>query len=290
MYITDCAKKRHRGLGKRACRPPSRLSVSSIGRRLAAITYAHKNAGLDSPTRHPVVARVWGGIRRKLGVAPIAKTAIETGALSKLVEPLRYSPIDVRDRAILLIGFAGAFRRSELVGLNTGDVRFVDDGVTINLRKSKTDQEGAGALVGIAYGSKLTTCPVRALQRWIELAGSDDGELPLFRPVFSSGRIGTRRLIGQSIANLVKRHCEAVKLDPDCTHKKRDPDCKHAKLDPTKFGAHSLRSGFATSAARRGMPDRKIMRQTRHKSPASLNPYIQKATVFDDNASADVGL
>jgi site-specific recombinase XerD len=139
MFLTACAD---RG-----------LSVSSIGRRLAAIAGAHRDAGIEStelPTRHPLVVRVYAGIRRELGVAPVKKAALVTEQLRALVAPLRSTPKDVRDRAILLVGFAGAFRRSEVVSFNASGVRFVDDGLTLHLRSSKTDQKGVGTVVCIA--------------------------------------------------------------------------------------------------------------------------------------------
>jgi site-specific recombinase XerD len=257
MYVTACAD---RG-----------LAVSSIGRRLAAIAYYHRDAGLETPTRHPVVLAVWEGVRRTIGVAQVGKDAIVTEQLRALVAPLGSSPLDVRDRALLLVTFAGAFRRSEVVGFDAIDARFVADGVTLHLRKSKTDQEGAGALVGIAYGSHLATCPVRALRAWTDLAGAiDDG--PLFRRVRSGGRVTSERLTAQSVALIVKRHAVRAGLDPD------------------NFGGHSLRAGFVTTAALAGMSESKIMRQTRHKSSATLQRYIRPATVWTDNASADVGL
>jgi site-specific recombinase XerD len=260
MFITACAD---RG-----------LSSSSIGRRLAAIAAAHRDVGIESadlPTRHPVVARVYAGIRREHGVAPVKKDAIVVAQLRDLVAPLRYSPKDVRDRAILLVGFAGAFRRSEIVSFNASDVRFVDDGLMLNLRQSKTDQEGAGALVCIAYGSHLPTCPVRALEAWMELTGAVDDE-PLFRRVASSGRIGSQRLTPQSVAIVVKRHAAL------------------AGLDPKTIGGHSLRAGFVTTCALAGMSENKIMRQSRHRSSATLRGYMRPATGWVDNASADVGL
>jgi len=260
MFITACAD---RG-----------LSVSSIGQRLAAIGSAHRDIGIetaDLPTRHPVVVRVYAGIRREHGVAPVGKEAIVTATLRDLVKPLRYTPLDVRDRALLLVTFAGVFRRSEVVGFNASDVGFVDDGVTLHLRRSKTDQEAAGRVVCIARGSDVVTCPVRALRAWMDLAGAVDDE-PVFRPVSSSGRIRARRLTAQSLALVVKRHV------------------KRAGLDGTKFGGHSLRAGFITSCALAGMSENKIMRQSGHRSSATLQRYIRPATGWVDNASADVGL
>jgi site-specific recombinase XerC len=190
------------------------LAVSSIGRRLAAIAFAHRDAGFESPTRHPVVLAVWEGVRRTIGVAPIGKSAIVTDQLRALVTPLGSSPIDIRDRALLLVTFAGAFRRSEVVAFDAVDARFVDDGLTLDLRRSKTDQEGAGRLVGLAYGSHLETCPVRALKAWIEPAGAV-GDGPLFQRLRSGGTMTGERLTAQSVALIVKRHAaRALALIP----------------------------------------------------------------------------
>jgi integrase len=261
------------------------LSVSSIGRRLAAIAGAHLAVGIekaDLPTRHPLVARVYAGIRRELGVAPVKKAALVTEQVRSLVDPLRYSAKDIRDRAILLVGFAGAFRRSEVVSFNASDVRFVDDGLTLHLRSSKTDQEGVGTVVCIAYGSHLPTCPVRALQRWIELAGAV-GDEPLFRPITAGGRIRSRRLTPQSIALVVKRHVKAAA-------KAAGLDEKTIEEHSLRVGGHSLRAGFVTTCGLAGMSEVKIMRQSRHRSSATLRGYMRPATQWLDNASADLGL
>jgi integrase len=168
----------------------------------------------------------------------------------------------LRDRALLLLGFAGAFRRSELVALNVADLQFCDDGLRVTIRRSKTDQEGLGATIAIVRGS--TACPVRAVRTWIEMAGILDG--PLFRPVTRTGRVSSRRLSGRAVADLVKRYA------------------RRAGLNAADFSGHSLRSGFLTSAAARGASIFKMMDVSRHKSIDTLRGYVRDAEIFRDHA------
>jgi integrase len=174
----------------------------------------------------------------------------------------------VRDRALLLIGFAGAFRRSELVALDVGDVSFRAEGIVLTVRRSKTDQEGAGADVAIASGENPATCPVRALRAWLELRG-DAGAL--FVSVDRYGRLGGR-LGGGDVARIVKRTAQ------------------RAGLDAARYSGHSLRAGLATAAARQGRGDRSIMRQGRWASRTMVDRYVRVASLFNDNASDGIGL
>lgn len=245
---------------------------STIRRRMAAISVAHRLAGVDNPIAAPEVTTVWSGVRRSLGVSPNRKTALETELLRRVLEPLADDrPADVRDRALLLVGFAGCLRRSELVGLDVADVTVTADGLVLTVRGSKTDQERAGAEVGLAYGSYRPTCPVRAWVAWRGAAELDDG--PAFRGVTRHGEVRPGRLTAGSVARVVQRRVAAV------------------GLDPAEFGGHSLRSGFATAAARAGAADRSIMRQGRWRSSASLDGYVRAGRLFDrDNPSGAVGL
>jgi site-specific recombinase XerC len=171
----------------------ARLRVGSIHRRLNAIAEAHKATGLESPTHHPMVKNTMKGIRRTLGTAPVQKAPTLTEDIKAMVEATDGGLMGVRDRALVLLGFAGAFRRSELVAMDLEDCTFGKDGLTIMLRRSKTDQEGTGRKVGIPYGSNPETCPVRNVQTWIEQAGITSG--PLFRSINRHGqiRIGRKR-------------------------------------------------------------------------------------------------
>ena len=175
-----------------------------------------------------------------------------------------------RDRALLLLGFAGAFRRSELVGLDVADVSIQPQGLLITLRRSKTDQEGAGRAVGIPQGKSEATCPVRAYQAWIKTASIKSGAV--FRPIDRHGNAGTSRLTGESAAMVVKKAVAAIGLDAD------------------PYAGHSLRAGLVTEAARQGIPDHKIMAQTGHKSRKMLDRYIRDSQVFRNNAAGGVGL
>jgi integrase len=176
----------------------------------------------------------------------------------------------IRDRALLLIGFAGAFRRSELVSVDVTDLSFETAGVKIILRRSKTDQEGRGRTVAIPYGVHDETCPVLALQSWLKESGIVDG--PIFRPVHKGGRVAACRLTGHAVASLVKSYAGS------------------AGLQLASVSGHSLRAGFVTSAARAGEPERRIMRQTGHKSIEMVLRYVRQANVFTDNAALALGL
>ena len=243
------------------------MKPSTLQRRLAALAVAHKAAGYENPCAHEVVKSVLAGTRRRLGVAQAQKVALGVDDVRSMVAELRDSAIDVRDRALLLVGFAGALRRSELVGLDVADVSFERAGVVLALRRSKTNQEGNAEPIAIPYGSDVSTCPVRALQAWLELV--DDG--PLFRSIDRHGNVGGR-LSDHSVALVVKKLANV------------------AGLDAAKVAGHSLRSGFATSAARAGKSEAAIMRQTRHKSVTVARRYIRQGTKWDDHAGHGIGL
>ena len=249
----------------------SERKVATIERALVAISQAHKLHGFPSPRKAPEVMEVLQGIRRTLGVAPNQKDPVLVDTLRALVEPMRRDdPGDVRDRALLCLGFASGCRRSELVGLDVGDLSFGDDGLEVTIRRSKTDQEGLGRKVGIPYGGRPRTCPVRAVRDWIDLSYLTEG--PLFRPINRFGKILPTRLTGQSVALIVKRWA------------------LEAGFDPALFAGHSLRSGLATAAAKAGKSERSIMKQTGHRSVTVVRRYIRDAELFDDNAAAGIGL
>ena len=173
-----------------------------------------------------------------------------------MIEALPEGLKGVRDRALLLVGFAGAFRRSELVSLDVDDLDFTEEGLVVTLRRSKTDQEGEGRRVGVPFGSNPTTCPVRSMKAWLEASAITDG--PVFRSVNRHGQLQAQRLTSQSVALVVKRYAEVCGLD------------RHA------FAGHSLRAGFATVAARNGANERSIMNQTGHKSLTIVRRYIRE--------------
>jgi site-specific recombinase XerD len=250
-----------------ACADGGKLKAGSIQRRVSAIAAMHTASGFNSPTTSAEVKLTLAGVRRTLGVAQEGKAAVLTADVAAMLAHVPARLIGVRDRALLLIGFAGAFRRSELVALNVSDIEFREDGLKATIRKSKTDQEGAGQVIGIAHGTKL--CPVRALQEWLAAAQITTG--PIFHHVDRHGRqLG--RMSPEAVAIVVKRYAAA------------------AGLDAAKYAGHSLRAGLVTQAAMNGVPELAIMKQTRHKSSDMLRKYIRDASLFRDNASARVGL
>ena len=210
------------------------------------------------------------GIRRTKGTAPAQKAPALTDDIRAMVDVTDAGIIGARDRALILVGFAGAFRRSELVGLNVEDCTFGKDGLTIILHRSKTDQDGAGRKVGIPYGSNPETCPVRVLQTWIEQAGITSG--PQFRSISRHGRVQSGRLSGVDVARVVKKLAE------------------RAGLDPAKYAGHSLRAGHATSAAIAGASERSIMEQTGHRSVQMVRRYIRDGSLFRENSAGKLGL
>jgi len=244
---------------------------ATIGRKLAAIAVAHRDAGLESPTEHGMVKRTLAGIRREKGTAPHQKTALLVDDLRRMVAPLGASLLDRRDRALILLGFAAALRRSELVALRFEDVRFEEEGLVLTLRRSKTNQEGRLETIAVAYGSEPTTCTVRAVRAWLAAAGIIDG--PLFCGLTpQGGGLRSTALGDRMVAHVVKRRCKA------------------AGIDPSEVAGHSLRRGFATAAARAKKPDRMIKRHGRWKSTAMLERYIEDGTRWDDNATIGLGL
>ena len=216
-----------------------------------------------------MIRQLMKGIRRTLGTAQTGKSPVQVEHLRKIMAGLDAEPpLDGRDRALLLIGFAGAFRRSELVSLNVEDLEFNENGLVIHLRRSKTDPEEQGRKVGIPYGSTPATCPVRAVKAWMAVL-HQTGEGPLFRAVDGHGRIHPLRLMRQSLALVVKKRTAKEGIEGD-------------------YAGHSLRAGLATAAA--GVPEHAIMAQTGHRSLATLRKYIREGSLFLENAAAKVGL
>lgn len=178
--------------------------------------------------------------------------------------PLMIGLKGVRDRAMLLLGFAGALRRSELVALDVEDLHSVQEGLILNIRRSKTDQEANGRKVAIPYG-RTHACPVRAVEAWIAHAKLAHG--PIFRSIRKGGRLDARRLSSQSVALIVKHYAAACGLDSD------------------RVSGHSLRAGLVTSAAQAGVAMHKIQQQSGHRSTQMLARYIRDATLFENNAA-----
>lgn len=204
------------------------------------------------------------------GAPPAAVAPAVVEEIRAMVAALPPRLLGARDRALLLVGFASGFRRSELVALDVADVEFRREGLLITLRRSKTDPAGQGRPVGIPYGSTPATCPVRALQDWLAGAGISEG--PVFRPVNRHGRVRPGRLSDRAVARVVPRSAQA------------------AGLDAVRYAGHSPRAGLATSAAAAGVPEWVIARQTGHRSTATLRRYIRQGEIWSHNAAARVGL
>jgi integrase len=247
-----------------------RYTVATMDRRLSSIGYYHKQARHALPTKDPEVERTMRGIRRAKGIAPNGKAPILTPLLRQMVAALPEDLPGLCDKALLLIGFAGAFRRSELVGLQIRDIQTGDAGLIVTLRRSKTDQEGASFTKGIPVGSSDATCPKSALEAWLQLAAITTG--PVFRPIDRWGHVGTHALSSLGVARAVKRALAAI------------------DLDTTDYSGHSLRAGLVTAAAMAGVSERVIMQQTGHKNTATLRRYIREGSLFRENAAAAVGL
>lgn len=246
------------------------LAPSTLTRRLSAIAVAHRLAGHQLDAKHPAIADVLAGIRRVRGVAPRRAAPATTDIVRAMVAQCDTGTlIGIRDAALMLVGFAGALRRSELVGLNRQDVQIGDDGARVILRRSKGDQVGAGELVGLARLPGSPTCPVMALERWIEAAPLAEG--PIFRAVDRHGKVSATRLGDRAVALVVQKLAAA------------------ADLDASVYSGHSLRAGFATAAAARDVPEWRIARHTRHKSVV-VRTYIRDGALMTRTPSREVGL
>ncbi len=244
------------------------LRWPTVGLDLAAIAFGYRDAGLPPPSQHNGVKRFTEGLRRELGRATASKAPVTEAELRAMVAALPATIQGIRDRAILLVGFVGAFRRSELVGLDVEDVAEHQAGLVITARRSKTDQEARGFEKAIPLGATPDLCPVRALKAWLEAARITSG--PLLRSIDRHGNVAPDRISGLTVARVVKRVATA------------------AGLDAERFSGHSLRLGFVTTAAQRGCSERSIANQTGHRSMPVLRSYIRRATVFEENAAVAV--
>ena len=237
---------------------------STLGRRVAAIRYAHKLAGLALPTDAEGVKATMRGIRRTFGRARNKKAPAVAAKMHSMVATAPEGIVGLRDRALLLLGFAGAFRRSELVALDVADLEETETGLLVTIRRGKTDQEAIGRTIAIPRGD--VACPVKALRAWLDAAAIGTG--PIFRPIDRAGTVRASRLTCRSVANFVKAYAA------------------RAGFDATTFSGHSLRSGFLTSAAAKGASIFKMMDQSGHKSVDTLRGYVRDAELFKDHAGA----
>jgi len=245
------------------------LKVSSLERRLVAIRQAHAMAGYPLDKGNAIVSETFKGIKNIHGAPQIAKAPILIEDLRAMVQKLDNSLAGTRDKALLLLGFTGAFRRSELVGLMFEDLRFTKEGIEVLLRRSKTDQIGKGEILPIPYGSNPDTCPVRVLKSWLEMSGIQTGYL--FRAINKHGYLSEKGMCPASVALIIKRN-------------------SHLEGKENSYSGHSLRAGFCTTAAAKGVPEHAIMRQSRHKKSDTVKKYIRIANMWQDCAATKLGL
>jgi len=245
------------------------LKFSTIKRRLVSIVMANRMKGYHIDTKNPLIYENLKSIRRKIGSKQTGKKPLSIESLKKIVSTINKNQSinlnkKIRDKALILVGFSGGFRRSELVGLNYQDIEFVNEGVKILIRKSKTDQYGEGFVKALPYFSNSIFCPVLSLKKWLDTLTIKNESI--FKKISKSGRILNNQLTDQSVALILKYHmCQA-------------------NLDPSNFSGHSLRSGFATAAAESGAEERNIMVMTGHKSANMVRRYIKDVDRFKNNA------
>jgi site-specific recombinase XerD len=238
---------------------------STIQRRLAGVRAWLASVGAADAAEHPAVAAVVAGARRTVGVATRnERDPLLVDDLARMVAALGDCAAGDRDRALLLVGFGAGLRRSELVALDVADLRFDARGVALTIRRSKTDQTGAGRVVALPYG-RAATCPVRALRAWLDRSGTTAG--PVFRSVSRAQRIGAERLTDRAVALVVKSVAE------------------RAGLDPARLAGHSLRAGLVTSAVMAGASSSEVMRQTGHRSEAMVRRYTRIADAYANNVA-----
>ena len=254
LYLTYLSKKE--------------AKMSTLKRRLVSIGVIHRLKGYYLDTKHPSIIENIMGIKRRKGSIQKGKKPLLINNLKQIInvidEDNNQEIKKSRDRSILLIGFSGGFRRTELVSLDYDDLDFVTEGVKINLKRSKTDQFGEGSTKALPYFDNSKYCPVLSLKNWIKLTNIKSG--PLFRR-FAKGSILTlNRLTDQTVALVIKKYL------------------KLAGIESKNYSGHSLRSGFATSAAESGVEERSIMAMTGHKSTEMVRRYIKEANLFKNNA------
>ena len=248
-------------------------AMQTLRRRVAAIARASGVAGYPLDTKHPAIRETLRGIGRTHGSRGRRSAALTTPEVRKLSGTCSFELAGVRDRALLLVGFAGALRRSELVGLDIEHLTWASDGVRLLLAKSKTDKEGEGAEVMIVLGREPATCPVSALKSWIEAAELRSG--PVFRKVNKAGRVEARRLSEDAVRQILLRCAAAAGM-------------QGTLAEP--ISPHGLRAGFVTTAYRNGVLDEEIMGHTRHRSLATMRSYVRRAKLSGKAPSGKLGL
>ena len=246
--------------------------MSTLKRRLVSIGVIHRLKGHYLDTKHPSIIENIMGIKRRKGSIQKGKKPILISHLKQLINVIDEQKSEdikkLRDRSIILIGFSGGFRRNEIVSLDYDDLDFVEEGLKIQIRKSKTDQFGEGSFKALPYFDNQKYCPVISLKNWINISKINAGSL--FRRFSKGSRLSGNRLTDQTVALLIKEYL------------------KIAGIDSKNYSGHSLRSGFATSAAEAGVEERNIMAMTGHKSPEMVRRYIKEANLFKNNALSKI--
>ena len=253
LYLTHLSKK---------------SKISTLRRRLVSIGMVHKIKGHYLDTKHPIIVENLMGIRRVKGSIQKGKKPLLISHLKSIINVIDEQKIEdikkFRDKSILLIGFGGGFRRSEIISIDYEDLEFVNEGLKITIRKSKTDQFGEGMIKGLPYFDKETYCPIVNLKKWLKITKIKSG--PIFRRFSKGLSLTNKRLTDQSVVLLIKEYLQL------------------AGIENKNFAGHSLRSGFATVAADSGADERSIMAMTGHKSNQMVRRYIKEANIFKHNA------
>ncbi len=253
LYLTHLSKK---------------SKVSTLRRRLVSISMVHKIKGHYLDTKHPIIIENLLGIKRTKGTYQKGKKPILINHLKAIINVINELKVDdlikARDLSIVLIGFGGGFRRSELISIDYEDLEFVPEGLKIILKKSKTDQTGEGIIKGLPYFENETYCPVKNLRKWLTISKIKSG--PIFRRFSKGPKLSSKRLTDQTVVLLIKKYLEL------------------AGIENTNYSGHSLRSGFATVAAEFGADERSIMAMTGHKTSQMVRRYIKEANIFKHNA------
>ena len=259
LYLTHLSKK---------------SKISTLKRRLVSISMVHKLKGHYLDSKHPIIVENLMGIRRINGSIQKGKKPLLINNLKLIINVINEQNfkdiIKLRDKTIILVGFGGGFRRSELVSIDYEDIEHVSEGVKFTIKRSKTDQLGEGMVKGLPYFNNEIYCPVVNLKKWLEISKIKSG--PIFRRFSKGSVLSNKRLTDQSIALIIKKYLEL------------------AGIDNSNFSGHSLRSGFATVAAESGADERSIMAMTGHKTNQMVRRYIKEANLFKNNALNKVKL
>ncbi len=244
------------------------VKLSTIKRRLVSIGVIHKMKGHYLDTKHPIIVENFLGIKRRKGSIQKGKKPLLINELRKILNVIdeQNSPDikKLRDKSIILIGFSGGFRRHEIISLDYEDLDFVYEGLKINVKRSKTDQFGEGTIKALPYTKESPYCPVTTLERWLKISKINKGAI--FRRFAKGSNLSNNRLTDQSVAIIIKNYLNK------------------AGIDSKNYSGHSLRSGFATTAAESGVEERTIMAMTGHKSTEMVRRYIKEANLFKNNA------